>query len=302
MTSKGTNITNRASKIASEKVEDVKGDNDNENKSKNPNKNTDVCKRKILSMEIKPGCVIYNNRTIFFKDTRTLALADLHLGYEGAMEKDGVLFPKCQLNIIKKELSKIIKKHHPREIVIVGDVKHELSGNIPQEWKEVMDFLDFILNSKCKLVIVKGNHDHFLESMINKSKLYKDVNLVESYQVGNFLFLHGHKSEKEYFKEDKEDNKDRKRIVVMGHEHPSILLRDEVGARLKLHCFLVGKNVIVLPAFSPLASGVDVNCSEFMSPILRNIDLEREGIKVIATTWLGLLDFTTLHKLRMIKY
>jgi len=27
-----------------------------------------------------------------------------------------------------------------------------------------------------------------------------------------------------------------------------------------------------------------------------------ERIKVIATTWLGLLDFTTLHKLRMIKY
>ncbi|MEM2899716.1 MAG: hypothetical protein QXT63_02900, partial [Thermoplasmata archaeon] len=87
----------------------------------NRNKNREFDNKKIISLEVKPGCVIYNNRTIFLKEPRALVFADLHLGYEGAMEKDGVFFPKCQLNIIKRKLSKIIEKQNPKEVIILGD-------------------------------------------------------------------------------------------------------------------------------------------------------------------------------------
>ncbi len=244
--------------------------------------------KKALEYDIEPGCMICNDRTLFINGSRTLAIADLHIGYEGALQEDGVAFPKFQLELIKKRLSKALKKRKPSEIIIVGDLKHELSRNMPQEWDEVLDFLHFLQGFECKIVVVKGNHDIFLGSMLSSRASLRNVSFVERYDVGKFAFVHGHNNEE--ISEGK--------MLIMGHEHPSIMLRDEVGATVKLHCFIVGKGVVVLPAFSPLASGADVNSSTFMSPMLEKVN--EDGLRIIATSEIGLLDFRTLGALKRV--
>ena len=68
--------------------------------------------------------------------------------------------------------------------------------------------------------------------------------------------------------------------MIMGHEHPSVRLRDEAGASYKFKCYLVGevlgREVIVMPSLNELASGTDVNLAseeELLSPILRKIGI-----------------------------
>jgi len=53
-----------------------------------------------------------------------------------------------------------------------------------------------------------------------------------------------------------------------------VKLRDSLGATVSVPAFLVAERVIVLPAFSPLALGVDVASYPYLSPILNGIDVD----------------------------
>jgi metallophosphoesterase superfamily enzyme len=84
--------------------------------------------------------------------------------------------------------------------------------------------------------------------------------------------------------------------LIIGHEHPSLQLRDEIGASIKRPCFLISDGVIVLPAFSPLATGTNAASMHFISPPLKDLD---ERTRVIAIDEeLGLVDFQTLADIR----
>jgi hypothetical protein len=64
--------------------------------------------------------------------------------------------------------------------------------------------------------------------------------------------------------------------MVIGHEHPFILLGDKVGARVRIPAFLIGEKLIVMPAFTPLAGGTAVNLTdEFLSPMLKKEKIRR---------------------------
>ena len=81
----------------------------------------------------------------------------------------------------------------------------------------------------------------------------------------------------------------------MGHEHPSIKLRDDVGAILKFPVYLLNKRYIVLPAFNPLSPGNDLINNPASSKVIKKSYLDSE---VIAITDIGLLNFGTLRDLR----
>jgi len=66
--------------------------------------------------------------------------------------------------------------------------------------------------------------------------------------------------------------------LIQGHEHPSARLFDGVGGYVKLPAFLYHQQsqVLVLPAFSPLAAGNDVSTllsGDVLSPGLRGMDM-----------------------------
>ncbi len=76
-------------------------------------------------------------------------------------------------------------------------------------------------------------------------------------------------------------------MIIMGHEHPAIALFDEIGAKEKIKAFLAGKfgekELIVLPAFSPLAQGTEINLiprEELLSPLLKD-HASMDSLKVI---------------------
>ncbi len=202
---------------------------------------------------------------LYLEDYDSAVMADFHLGYEDVMAQKGIFLPKLQYPYILDLLDKIFEKYEPRKVIIDGDLKHEFSHNMPQEWKEIESIIDFFLD-RSELVVVRGNHDNFLKGILRR----RGIEMHEFYTMGPYIFAHGHKDID--LPEDK--------ILIMAHEHPSITLRDEIYATVKLPCFLYSKKIIVLPAVSLYAAGTDITRNDFISPILkkRGMDFEIFGI------------------------
>ena len=201
--------------------------------------------------------------TLFLEKQKILAVGDTHIGYEEALNKQGVLIPRMHLKEILKELDKVFKEVKPRTIVLIGDIKHEFGMISKQEWFDTLEFLDYLLK-KAKVVLLKGNHDTILGPIAKK----KNLEVKDYFVVGEVFFCHGHKlMDNNYqFKKAK--------IIIIGHEHPAISIRDEVRAE-KYKCFLLGKykkkNLIVIPSFNFVTEGTDVLQEKLLSPFIKNI-------------------------------
>jgi putative SbcD/Mre11-related phosphoesterase len=190
---------------------------------------------------------------------RTLVIADLHLGYEVSMAREGFYLPRV-FHEVTESLENILEREKPRRLVIDGDLKHSF---IPEwrERKELEAFVEEISPLVQEIVLVRGNHD---VGVLWLREL--GVEIVDELELSGWKVVHGHKLvEGERF--------------IIGHEHPAIRLRDEVGALVKVQAFLMGEKLIVLPAFSPWAYGNDV-LREIVSPFLRAYDVSRSRVVV----------------------
>jgi len=233
----------------------------------------------VDTLEVLPGVYVTRDYALWFPREKALAISDLHLGYEGAMQEAGVAIPRRQKRVMLERLGRLLDRHQPETVIVNGDFKHEFSRNLEEEWKDVQDVLDF-LHARTSPVLVRGNHDNYLMQILSK----KGLELKRKYTCGGFTFVHGH------------DDPGVSGPIVLGHEHPAVKLRDDLGAVISLPAFAVHPDVILLPAFSPLALGVDVTERPKMSPLLADRDLSEAQVYAIDDT-LGLLEFGSIGKL-----
>lgn len=202
---------------------------------------------------------------IFFSRYKTLVIADLHIGFEEALNKQGILVPRFQVGELIARLGKIIRKTKPETIVINGDLKHEFGSISEQEWRETLRVLDF-LSEKCKrIVLVKGNHDTILGPIAGK----RGIELAEHFAVGEFYVAHGHRIP---------DNTEfaKAKTIIIGHEHPAVTISSSHRSEL-FKCFLKGKwknkTLIVMPSFNLITEGTDILRESLLSPFLQaNLD------------------------------
>ncbi len=231
-------------------------------------------------LEVRPNVIADKDHALYLKKSKTVVIADLHLGYEGALHEEGVSIPRFQKGIMMDRLERIVKRHRPKKMIINGDFKHEFSKNLTQEWDDVNDVLNFLID-EIDIELTRGNHDNYLMTILAK----KDLGMVETTESQGMTITHGHK-------DITWDG-----TIIIGHEHPSLLLRDEIGASIKRPCFLISGRTIVLPAFSPLATGTNVTSMHFISPPLACLDAYKTSVIAIDEE-LGLMDFKTLADLR----
>ncbi len=219
-------------------------------------------------MEILKGIEIVD-LALFIKKTKSLIIGDMHIGSGEAFEEGGLLIPVYSFKDIIDRLTKIIDKTKPKEIIICGDLKHEFGRISNQEWREILQLIDF-LKGKANLIIIKGNHDAILEPVVKK----RGIKLVDFYKIDDITLLHGDKVLLNAL--------DCKKII-MGHEHPAVTIKDGVK-REKFKCFLKGKwndkILIVLSSFNLLSEGSDITREKMLSPFL-NQDLGNFEVYII---------------------
>src|SRR3989338_2896592 len=187
-----------------------------------------------------------------------LIISDVHIGFEEALNKQGMLVPMDHFPQLIKRMEGIFSqvqgivgnktKNNKREIneqknnkrngneqenneaenknnntpkklkkiIINGDLKHEFGRISEQEWRHTLKFLDFLGKQCEKVILVKGNHDTIHGPIAEKSNL--EVHDYVQMRDGDVLICHGDKL-------PPEEPLKKAKLIVIGHEHPSVALR-----------------------------------------------------------------------------
>lgn len=196
---------------------------------------------------------------LWIKKNKLLVLTDFHIGFEEALNKQGILVPRFQFKDIIQRLEKILAKAKPGTIVINGDVKHEFGRISDQEWRETLKLIDFLAKHCKNLLLTNGNHDTILGPIAKK----RNIKIVDFFEADGILVIHGNKIPKDISKY---------KTIIIGHEHPAVSIH-ESGRKEKFKCFLVGKykrkTLIVQPSFNLVTEGTDVLKEGILSPFLK---------------------------------
>lgn len=207
---------------------------------------------------------------VFLGEYNALVFADLHLGIEGVLAEEGIYLPKRISKITLDLVINTIEDVKAQQIIFLGDVKHSFSLLKVSEWIELKNLFRYLDEKKYKVEVVRGNHDNYLGVLLSKFSIpfHKEYISLPPYTL-----IHGHLTHK---------IETLNKVTLMGHEHPSVTLRDQSGVSHKFKAFLYGeikeeKKLLVLPAVCELAGGSTINAmskEEFLSPILKMVYLD----------------------------
>jgi putative SbcD/Mre11-related phosphoesterase len=235
---------------------------------------------------------------IYIPDIKAICIADLHLGIEHALFSEGTYLPIDQYRLIEDRITSYLLDYKAKTLIINGDFKHEFSRASKQEWFELGALVELTNRFDVQLEIVRGNHDNYLKSVLTK----QNRSIRDSYlKVNGYIFMHGHQSFDEVF-EDSRLPPDVE-LLVLAHEHPAIILYDDVKGKHTFKCYLLGKfkdiDVLVLPAFSPFTNGSmlnDARNTKILSPTLKIANIN--DFRPIVIDNGEVLEFPKLNEMR----
>jgi len=228
---------------------------------------------------------------------KTLIVTDFHIGYEEALNKQGIMVPRFQFKEIMIRLESIFKRLKGKidRVIVNGDLKHEFGTISDQEWRHILQLIDYFSRHSKEIILIKGNHDTFLGPIAKK----KNVKVLDYYIIetntlikksmekiknnnNNILVMHGDNLPK------KELLKNVKTIII-GHEHPAVSVIDRPRVEL-FKAFLFGKwkkyNLIAQPSFNLVTEGTDVLKEKILSPFLK-ADLKNFNVVIVSDKLYG---------------
>ncbi len=222
---------------------------------------------------------------------RMLVVADLHFGIEADLAAHGLHFRSRSEQRLER-LHRVIDGTKPDALILLGDVKHSIPSLTWQEHHELPKILDS-LRTRLPLHVFPGNHDVGIERFLHEGEIRpKDGAVLDG--VG---YQHGHMHPSPAL---------AGQLVVIGHHHPLLSLKDEVGCALQSPAYLragidtdesgmksPGKNcsptrVLFMPAFNEIA-GYDILqiIKKPFSPLSRLMQKEDTEIILADGTYIG---------------
>ena len=254
---------------------------------------------------------------------KVLVVGDLHIGWEVTLARQGIHVPS-QTSKMLLRLETIIEKEHPNRIIMLGDVKHSVTGAELEEWRDVPEFFERLVKKVPLVQVIVGNHDGNLEPL-TPSK----VELLASSGIaiwGKYGLLHGHAWPNPKILGCE--------TLILGHLHPAITLRDAMGYRItrpvwitaecnsrkllrgtlkasgitskgdpeklldeRFHVKLEAARCLFVPPFNDFLGGRPVNsprleethAGEGLGPLLRSgaVDMDGAEVHVLDGTYLG---------------
>lgn len=180
--------------------------------------------------------ILSEHRAVFWPREQMLIVSDLHIGKSAHFRKSGIPIPDDVQHSDLQRLQSLVEEFLPQKLLVVGDMfHHESNGDneIFKEWRFRFQGLQILL--------VSGNHDRYQQANCQQF----DIQLCRGeLDVEPFRFVHEFKDACEMY-------------CISGHVHPGVYLSSTARQSLRLPCFVVNENNIVLPAFSSF-TGLDI--------------------------------------------
>jgi len=258
--------------------------------------------------------------------TRTLVIADLHIGWEMALAEKGIHIPTQTPRLLKNLLT-LISKHKPDALLILGDVKHTVAKAELGEWQDIPEFFNQLKNHIKELTVIRGNHDGNLEPLLPENIKLQPATGITINGIGLF---HGHRWPTPTLLKCE--------TLMMGHVHPVLAFKDPAGFRItrqvwiKAKCDALGlaevllqkhgikieksteetlwkhykvkpktKNLFIMPSFNDSLGGKPLNetktlgemeTEKIVGPILRSkaVKIDEAEVYLLDGTFLGTLN------------
>jgi len=233
---------------------------------------------------------ILNEPALFIKNKKILVIADLHIGIEKEFREKGLNIPSQTQSMIDK-IKEICNIYKPKDIMILGDIKHNIPSSTFQERKDVKNFLEIVENLGL-VHIIPGNHDGNIKNYCSdKIKIHQSIGFIHE----NIGFFHGHRWPNQDIM-----NCDQ---IIFGHTHPTIMFTDRLGYNIFEPCWIRGNLVLnkvkkrysisknpqylIIPTFNQFCGGVSVNKQGINGPMKKLINIDKADVHLIDGTFLG---------------
>jgi uncharacterized protein len=232
--------------------------------------------------------------------TKTLLVSDLHLGLEKELARKGFRLPPYSVKMAGR-LRDLAERVGAEELAVLGDVKHSVGKVEDIDWGVVPWFFDTMLELFGRVVVVPGNHDGNLKTVLpGRVLLSTPQGTVLGKGRNRIGVAHGHAWPSA--------EAIATRNLVIGHSHFTYELRDSLGSRSREAVWVraaynlselmegagyeerpKGKGKLtIMPPFNRLVGGQPINRSRSFQfgPVLssRSVSLETADIFLLDGT------------------
>ena len=198
----------------------------------------------LLSSYTHDGLVLLPHRAIWEAQSRTLYVADVHLGKAATFRALNQPVPGGTTAENLARLSKLIAQLSPQTLIFLGDLFHARQAFTSDLMAQFAAWRTSHMS--VSMILVRGNHD------IRSGKRSAELNLDqvdEPLAIGKLVARHHPLETRDHMPE---------RIILAGHIHPVIKIEGKGRDSLRLPCFLISAGQIVLPAFGEFTGGANV--------------------------------------------
>jgi len=210
--------------------------------------------RAAAAAAAKADILLLPGRGALLPASRTLLVADLHLGKAATFRRAGIPIPEGSSQADLARLEALIRDHEVARLLILGDLLHAASGCTADVVAEFRAFRDRV--PATAVVLVLGNHD------VAARRLADELGLdacVSSLDEPPLRFVHIAAAATA---DDDEAMPLGIGLVVAGHVHPRVTLRGPSGDRLADRCFHLDERILTLPAFGSFTGGHAVEITD----------------------------------------
>ena len=184
--------------------------------------------------------LLHPQSAMYWANTNTLLVADVHLGKEQVFARHGKAIPEGPSEADIERLSQLVTTSTASRLLILGDLIHA-KPNSSEKWlSKLSRFLD--RHEQLSVEVVAGNHDkpdgqHVIDNRIQ----WHAKPLVEA----PFIFQH-------------EPGTHSRGHVMCGHIHPCYRLSASRNDSVRAPVFWFGQQCTVLPSFGQFTGGYTV--------------------------------------------
>jgi DNA ligase-associated metallophosphoesterase len=175
-------------------------------------------------------------KAVYWPAQQMLIIADIHFGKAASFRAQGIPVPRGTTTENLLGLNALIERHGARHVVFLGDFLHARAAHASSTQQAMLAWRRS--RPDLRLILVRGNHDKHA----GDPAAVLDIELVdEPHMVGPFAFCH-------------HPDLDTDGYALAGHVHPAWVLATRFDS-LRLPCFVVGSERMILPSFGSFTGG-----------------------------------------------